>query len=48
MAVKITGQNASSVPPARDSKAEKKKNLLLKQGVKLVSSAEGEKAKKRR
>lgn len=42
----IVVQNASSVPPARNSKAEKKKNLLFKQGVKPVSSAEEEKAKK--
>ena len=42
----IISQNASSVPPARYSKAEKKKNLLFKQGVKQVSSAEEEKAKK--
>ena len=44
----IVVQNASSVPPARNSKAEKKKNLLFKQGVKLVSSPEEEKAKKRK
>lgn len=42
----IIVQNATSVPPARDSKTEKKKNLLFKQGMKLVSSAEEEKEKK--
>lgn len=41
-------QNASSIPPALYSRAEKKKSLLFKQGVKLVSSAEEEKAKKRK
>jgi len=29
MAMKMIGQNASSVPPARDLKAEKKKNYFL-------------------